>query len=179
MQRIKDIQTPKTLDQFRANLKKFCLGSKNNIFIFNKADGKDYKVDVEKISKISDVINLIETQSKQSIFLDDVNIILMCDSSHIEASKLMMKEEDAIMSLKEVYLFNNLDRDERNNFLYSTPDAIAIIQSGEKIDNEKDCRPAQTSIMCPYLNGLFIHLFGEYFDTVNKSEKGYHLSKYN
>ena len=102
MQRIKDIQTPKTLDQFRANLKKFCLGSKNNIFIFNKADGRDYKVDVEKISKISDVVNLIETQSKQSIFLDDVNIILMCDSSHIEASKLMMKEEDAIMLLKEV-----------------------------------------------------------------------------
>ena len=59
MQRIKDIQTPKTLDQFRVNLKKFCLGSKNNIFIFNKSDGKDYKVDVEKISKISDVINLI------------------------------------------------------------------------------------------------------------------------
>ena len=27
--------------------------------------------------------------------------------------------------------------------------------------------------------GKFIHLFGEYFDTVNKSEKGYHLSKYN
>ena len=179
MQRIKDIQTPKTLDQFRANLRKFCLGSKNNIFIFNKSDGKDYKVDVEKISKISDVINLIETQSKQSIFLDDVNIVLMCDSSHIEASKLMMKEEDAIMSLKEVYLFNNLDRDERNNFLYSTPDAIAIIQSGGKIDNEKDCRPAQTSIMSPHLIGLFIHLFGEYFDMVNKSEKGYHLSKYN
>ena len=82
----------------------------------------------------------------------------MCDSSHIEASKLMMKEEDAIMSLKEVYLFNNLDRDERNNFLYSTPDAIAIIQSGEKIDNEKDCRPAQTSIMTPHLNGLFLSL---------------------
>ena len=179
MQRIKDIQTPKTLDQFRANLKKFCLGSKNNIFIFNKSDGKDYKVDVEKISKISDVINLIETQSKQSIFLDDVNIVLMCDSSHIEASKLMMKEEDAILSLKEVYLFNNQDRDERNNFLYSTPDAIAIIQSGGKIDNEKDCRPAQTSIMSPHLNGLFVHLFGDYFDTVNKSEKGYHLSKYN
>ena len=59
------------------------------------------------------------------------------------------------------------------------PDAIAIIQSGGKIDNEKDCRPAQTSIMSPHLNGLFLHLFGEYFDMVNKSEKGYHLSKYN
>ena len=68
MQRIKDIQTPKTLDQFRVNLKKFCLGSKNNIFIFNKSDGKDYKVDVEKISKISDVINLIETQKNNKLF---------------------------------------------------------------------------------------------------------------
>ena len=179
MQKIKDIQTPITLEQFRANLKQFCLGSKNNIFIFNKANGKDYKVDVQKISKISDVINLIEVQSKESIFLDDVSIILMCDSSHINSSELMIKKEYAIMSLKEVYLFNNQDRDERNNFLYSTPHAIAIIQSGEKIDNEKDCRPAQTSIMSPHLNGLFIHLFGEYFDSVNKSEKGYHLSKYN
>lgn len=179
MQKIKDIQTPKTLEQFRVNLKKFCLGSEDNIFILNKADGRDYKVDIEKISKISDVINLIGLMSKQEIFLDDVSIVLMCDVSHIKGRDLIIKKEDAILSLKEVYLFNNQDRDERNNFLYSTPHAIAIIQSGEKIDNEKDCRPAQTSIMSPHLNGLFIHLFGEYFDTVNKSEKGYHLSKYN
>ena len=179
MQKIKDIQTPKTLDQFRLNLKKFCLGSENNIFIYNKADSKDYKVNVEKISKISDIINLIEIMSGREIFLDDVSITLMCDISHIKTSDLMVKKEDVILSLKEVYLFNNQDRYERNNFLFSTPHAIAIIQSGEKIDNEKDCRPAQTSIMCPYLNGLFTHLFGEYFDTVNKSEKAYHLSKYN
>ena len=179
MQKIKDIQKPKTLEQFRVNMKKFCLGSENNIFIFDKAESKDYKVDVEKISKISDVVNLIQVMSGREIFLDDVNIILMCDVSHIKARDLIIKKEDAILSLKEVYLFNNQDRDERNNFLYSTPHAIAIIQSGEKIDNEKDCRPAQTSIMSPHLNGLFIHLFGEYFDTANKSEKGYHLSKYN
>ena len=179
MQKIKDIHTPKTLDEFRLNLKKFCLGSENNIFVFNTADSKDYKVDIEKISVISDIINLIGLRNKQEIFLDEVSIILTCDISHIKARDLVNKKEDAIMSLKEVYLFNNLDRDERNNFLYSTPDAIAIIQSGGKIDNEKDCRPAQTSIMSPHLNGLFIHLFGDYFDTVNKSEKGYHLSKYN
>ena len=179
MQKIKDIQTPKTLDQFRLNLKRFCLGSENNIFLFNKSDGKDYKVDIEKISKISDVINLIRLRNKQEIFLDEVSIILTCDISHIKTSDLLVKKEDVILSLKEVYLFNNQDRYERNNFLFSTPHAIAIIQSGEKIDNEKDCRPAQTSIMTPHLNGLFIHLFGEYFDTVNKSEKGYHLSKYN
>ena len=179
MKKINDIQSPKTLDQFRQNLKKFCLGSENYIYIFNKADGKDYKVDIEKISKISDVINLIGLRNKQEIFLDEVGIILTCDISHIKAIDLMSKKEDAIMSLKEVYLFNNQDRDERDNFLYSTPDAIAIIQSGGKIYNEKDCRPAQTLILSPHLNGLFIHLFGEYFDTVNKSEKGYHLSKYN
>ena len=103
----------------------------------------------------------------------------MCDISHIKTRDLMIKKEDVILSLKEVYLFNNQNRHERNNFLYSTPDAIAIIQSGGKIDNEKDCKPLQTSIMTPHLNGLFIHLFGEYFDTVNKSEKVYHLSKYN
>ena len=77
MQRIKDIQTPKTLEQFRVNLKKFCLGSEDNIFIFNKADGKDYKVDIEKISKISDVFNLIGLRNKQEIFLDEVSIILL------------------------------------------------------------------------------------------------------
>ena len=179
MQKIKDIQTPKTLDQFRLNLTKFCLGSENNIFVFNEADSKDYKIDVEKISKISDVINFIDVMSGRKIFLDDVSIILMCDISHVKTRDLMIKKEDAILSLKEVYLFNNQDRHERNNFLYSTPHAIAKIQSGEKIDNEKDCRPAQTSITSPYLNGLFNHLFGEYFDTVNKSEKAYHLSKYN
>ena len=135
---------PKTLEQFRVNLKKFCLGSEDNILIFNKADGKDYKVDIEKISKISDVIYLIGVMDNKEIFLDEVSIILTCDISHIKARDLMNKEEDAIMSLKEVYLFNNQDRDERDNFLYSTPDAIAIIQSGGKIDNEKDCRPAQT-----------------------------------
>ena len=177
--RVKDIKTPKTIDQFWLNLRRFCLGREDNIFIFNKADGRDYKLHIEKISKISDVINLISLMTKQEIFLDDICIVLMCDTSHIKARDLINKKEDAILSLKEVYLFNNQDRDERNNFLNSTPDAIAIIQSGGKIDNEKDCRPAQTSIMSPHLNGLFIHLFGDYFDTVNKSEKGYHLSKYN
>tara|TARA_B100000900_G_C20182280_1_gene554383 strand:+ start:59 stop:598 length:540 start_codon:yes stop_codon:yes gene_type:complete len=178
MQKIKDIQTPKTLEQFRVNLKKFCLGSEDNIFIFNKADGKDYKVDIEKISKISDVINLISVMDNKEIFLDDVSIVLMCDVSHIKTRELMNKKEDAIMSLKEVYLFNNQDSYERNNFLNSTPHAIGIIQSGGKINGEKDSRPAQTSIISPYFNGLFAHLFGEYFDTAYTSEKEYHLSKY-
>ena len=75
MQKIKDIQTPKTLEQFRGNLKKFCLGSEDNILIFSKAGGKDYKVDIEKISKISDVINLIGLRNKQEIFLEEVSII--------------------------------------------------------------------------------------------------------
>ena len=179
MQKIKDIQTPKTLEQFRGNLKKFCLGSEDNIFIFNKADCKDYKVDIEKISKISDVINLIEAMSGREISLDDLSIILTCDIAHINARDLMIKKEDAILLLKEVYLFNNQDSNERNNFLNSTSHAIAIIQSGGGIEKEEDCKPEQTSIMSPHLYGLFTHLFGEYFDTVNKSEKGYHLSKYN
>ena len=179
MQRIKDIQTPKTLDQFRINLKKFCLGCKNNIFIFNKANDKDYRVNIEQISKISDVRNLIDVKGSKRSLKSDVNIVLMCDISHIKTRDLMMKKEDAILSLKEVYLFNNQDTYERNNFLNSTPHAISIIQSGGKIENEKDYRPAQTSIISPHLDELFIHLFGEFFDTVNRSEKGYHLSKYN
>jgi hypothetical protein len=178
MQKIEDIKTPKTLEQFRLNLKKFCLGSENNIFIYSAANGKDYKVDIEKISKISYVIELIEVKSKQSILEADVSIILMCDISHIKTRDLMIKKEDAILSLKEVYLFNNQDSDERNNFLNSTPYAIRIIQSGGKVNDEKDSKPVQASIISQYLNGLFIHLFGEYFDTANTSKKEYHLSKY-
>lgn len=178
MQKVQDIKTPKTLEQFRLNLKKFCLGSENNIFIYNTANGTEYKVDIEKISKISDVIELIQVKSKHSILEEDISIILMCDISHIKARDLIVKKEDAILSLKEVYLFNNQDSDERNNFLSSTPYAIEIIKSGGKVKDEKDSKPVQTSIIREYLNDLYRHLFGEYFDTTNTSEKEYHLSKY-
>tara|TARA_B100001057_G_scaffold475746_1_gene542878 strand:+ start:637 stop:1176 length:540 start_codon:yes stop_codon:yes gene_type:complete len=178
VEKIEDIQTPKTLNQFRLNLKKFCLGSENNIFIYNTANGKEYKVDIEKISKISDVIELIQVKSKQSILEEDISIILMCDISHIKARDIMVKKEDAILSLKEVYLFNNQDSDERNNFLNSTPYAIEIIKSGGKVNDEKDSKPMQNSIISQYLNDLYRHLFGEYFNTANTSEKEYHLSKY-
>jgi hypothetical protein len=178
MQKVQDIKTPKTLEQFRLNLKKFCLGSENNIFIYNTANGTEYKVDIEKISKISDVIELIQVKSKHSILEEDISIILMCDISHIKARDLIVKKADAILSLKEVYLFNNQDSDERNNFLSSTPYAIEIIKSGGKVKDEKDSKPVQTSIIREYLNDLYRHLFGEYFDTTNTSEKEYHLSKY-
>ena len=69
MEKIEDIKTPKTLEQFRLNLKKFCLGSENNIFIYNTANVEEYKVDIEKISKISDVIELIQVNSKHSILV--------------------------------------------------------------------------------------------------------------
>ena len=178
MEKIEDIQTPKTLNHFKLNLKKFCLGGENDIFLYNTATGKEYKVDIEKISKISDVIELIQVKSKHRILEDDISIILMCDISHIKVRDLMLKKEDAILSLKEVYLFNNQDRDERNNFLNSTPYAIEIIKSGGKIKDEKDSKPVQTSIISQYLNDLYRHLFGEYFDTANTAEKEYHLSKY-
>ena len=36
MKKIEDIQTPTNIEVFRQSLKKYCLGHKNSIFIFNK-----------------------------------------------------------------------------------------------------------------------------------------------
>ena len=103
----------------------------------------------------------------------------MCDLSNINVDDLMMNHEDAIRSLRQVYLFNNQDSEERSNFLTSAPDAIKKIVSGEKVSNEIDTRPLQTSINLEILSGLYYHLFGEYFDTVSNSKMQYNLSKYN
>ena len=103
----------------------------------------------------------------------------MCDISNINAKDLMMNEKDAIRSLKEVYLFNNQDKEERSNFLNSTPSAIEKIVSGEKIINEIDYKVLQTSMNYQILRDLYVHLFGEYFDTVTGFKKKYNLSKYN
>ena len=103
----------------------------------------------------------------------------MCDISKINLEDLMMNQEDAIRSLRKVYLFNNQDSEERSNFLTSTPDAIKKIVSREKVRFEIDARPLQTAINLEILSGLYYHLFGEYFDTVNNPKMKYNLSKYN
>ena len=76
-------------------------------------------------------------------------------------------------------LFNNQDVEERSNFLNSTPDAIEEIVSGEKVINGIDTRPMQTAINLERLSGLYYHLFGECFDTINLTKKKFNLSKYN
>ena len=83
------------------------------------------------------------------------------------------------MKLKEVYLFNNQDVYERSNFLNSTPIAINKIVSKEKFINEIDAQPYQTALDDEMLGGLYNHLFGEYFDTINFIKKKINLSKYN
>ena len=174
MLKIEDVKTPTNLEEFRQSLKKYCLGNENSIFIYNKINNTKINVDINKISKISDIFKFIKDDISS-----DYNLVLMCDISHINLEDLIMNKEDVIRELKEVYLFNNQNIDERSNFLNSTPMAIQKIVSGEKIINEIDAQPYQTALDDENLGGLYNHLFGEYFDTINFTKKKFNLSKYN
>ena len=179
MLKIEDVKTPKTVKQFRYNLKRYCLGNTDSIFIYNKINRKQYKIEVNKLSKISDTLKFLKVDSTIGINVCACDIVLMCDISKIKLEDLMMNKEGAIRSLRKVYLFNNQDSEERSNFLNSTPDAIERIVSREKVINEIDTRPLQTAINLEILSGLYYHLFGEYFDTVSNPKIKYNLSKYN
>ena len=50
---------------------------------------------------------------------------------------------------------------------------------GEKFIKEIDAQPYQTALDDEMLGGLYNHLFGEYFDTINFIKKKINLSKYN
>ncbi len=179
MKKIEDIKTPTNVKEFRDNLKKYCLGHNDNIFIYRKKNNTKYSINVNKIFKISDILKFLKSYIKFDNVFRDYNIVLMCDISHINNEDIMLNKKNAINKLKEVYLFNNQDNEERNNFLKSTPSAIAKIVSGEKIYNEIDSKPIQTALGCQKLTGLYIHLFGAFFDTVIGYKKIYNLSKYN
>ena len=179
MKKIEDIKTPTNLEEFRRSLKKYCLGNKDNVFIYNKINNTKVSVDINKISKISDIFKHIQDDSKLDDVYNDLNLVLMCDISHINLEDLIINKEDVIRELKEVYLFNNQDVNERTNFLNSTPIAIDNIIAGEKIINEIDLQPYQTALDNEILGILYNHLFGEYFDTVNFTKKKFNLSKYN
>ena len=179
MLKIEDIKTPKTIEEFRYNLKRYCLGTTNSIFIYDKINRKQYKIEVNKLSKISDVLKFLNVDSALCITSSECNVVLMCDISKINEEDLMMNQEDVIRSLRKVYLFNNQDSEERSNFVNSTLDAIEKIVSREKVINEIDARPLQTAINLEILSGLYYHLFGEYFDTVSNTKMKYSLSKYN
>ena len=178
MKKIEDIQTPTNIEEFRQSLKKYCLGHKNSIFIFNKTNNAKNSVDINRISKISDIFNFIKDDSKREDISGDYNLVLMCDLSHINLEDLIMNKEDMIMRLKKVYLFNNQDNDERNNFLNSTSAAIYKIVNTEKFINEKDAQPYKTALDDKALGTLYNHLFGKYFDTITFTKKEFNLSKY-
>ena len=179
MKKVEDIKTPTNLEEFRQGLKKYCLGYKDSIFIYNKINNIKVNVDINKISKMSDIFKLIQHDNNLEDISSDCNLVLMCDISHINLEDLIMNKEDIIRELKEVYLFNNQDINERSNFLNSTPIAINKIVTGEKIINEIDAQPYQTALDEEILGGLYNHLFGEYFDTINFTKKKINLSKYN
>ena len=179
MLKIEDIKTPKTIKEFRYNLKRYCLGNTDSIFIYNKINRKQYKIEVNKLSKISDILKFLKADSALAITASECNVVLMCDISKIKLEDLMMNQEDAIRSLRKVYLFNNQNIEERSNFLNSTPDAIEKIVSGRRFINEIDTGLLQTAINLETLSGLYYHLFGEYFDTVSNIKMKYNLSKYN
>ena len=178
MLKIEDIKTPKTIEEFRYNLKRYCLGNTDSIFIYNKISRKQYKIEVNKLFKISDVLKFLKADRAIAITARECNVVLMCDISKINLKDLMMNEEGAIRALRKVYLFNNQDSEERCNFLNSTPNAIEKIVSREKVINEIDTRQLQTAINLEILSGLYYHLFGEYFDTANNPKMKYNLSQY-
>ena len=179
MLKVEDIKTPKTIQEFRHNLKKYCLGNAGCVFIYFKKNLKKYKIEVNKLSKISDVFKFLKVDIATGITPKECNVVLMCDISKINIEGLMMNHEDAIRSLRKIYLFNNQDINERNNFLNSTPDAIEEIVSGKKIITEINARPLQTALNLEILSELYYHLFGEYFDTISNNKMKYNLSKYN
>ena len=179
MKKIEDIRTPTNLEDFRESLKKYCLGHKESIFIYNKKSNKKVSVDINNISKISDIYKLIQDSSKLDDVSRDCNLVLMCDISQINLEGLIMNRESVIRELKEVYLFNNQDNDERSNFLNSTSIAIDKMVAGEKVINEIDVQPYKTALDDEILGGLYNHLFGSYFDTVTFAKKKFNLSKYN
>ena len=109
MLKIEDIKTPKTIEEFRYHLKRYCLGNTDSIFIYNKINRKQYKIEVNKLTKISDVLKFLKADSAVSISSGVCNVVLMCDISKIKVEDLMMNQEDAIRSLRKVYLFNNQD----------------------------------------------------------------------
>ena len=179
MKKIEDIKTPTNLEEFRQSLKKYCLGYKGNIFIYNKTSNTKVSVDIDKISKMSDIYKLIQDDSKLDDVFSNLKLVLMCDMSHIKLKDLIMNKENVISELKEVYLFNNQDMKERSNFLNSTPIAIDKIVTGEKVINEIDAQPQQNALDDEILGSLYNHLFGEYFNTINFTKKKINLSKYN
>ena len=179
MQKVEDIKTPTNLEEFRQGLKKYCLGHKDSIFIYNKANNTKVSVDINQISKMSDIYKLIQDDTKLDGVSRNCNLVLMCDISHIKLEDLIMNKENVIYELKQVYFFNNQDNDERSNFLKSTPIAIEKIVTGEKVISEIDAQPHQTPLDDEILGSLYNHLFGEYFDTINFTKNKLNLSKYN
>ena len=158
MLKIEDIKTPKTIEEFRYNIKRYCLGNTDSIFIYNKINRKQYKIEVNKLFKISDVLKFLKVDSAIAITARECNVVLMCDISKINLEDLMMNEEGAIRSLRKVYLFNNQDSEERYNFLNSTPDAMQKIVSREKVINGIDASPLQTAINLEILSGLYYQI---------------------
>ena len=185
MIKIEDIITPSTIEEFRNNLKKYCLGNDNKLFIYSntidvinkkRIENKiKFNVDINKVTKVSDILLQCSEEGYETL---DYYIVLMFDFSHIDVYNFMIRNQNAIQSLKEVNVFNNQDKEERKNFLNSTSFAIEKITSGEKIINEKDARPKYTRINELKLTNLFYHIFGNFFDLVIGEKNNIKLSKY-
>ena len=81
MQKIEDIKTPSNLEEFRQSLKKYCLGYKHSIFIYSKINNTKLSVDINKISKMSDIFKIIQDDSKLGNKFSDCYLILMCENN--------------------------------------------------------------------------------------------------
>ena len=65
---------------------------------------------------MSDIYKLIQNEGNLENVSSNLNLVLMCNISHIRIKNLIINKENLISELKDVYLFNNQDMEERRNF---------------------------------------------------------------
>ena len=169
MIKLQDIKTPKTIEEFRNNLKKFCLGSKGILFIYYRDTKKKYDIEIKGLSKISDAFNQID---KGSITAKDFDIILMFDYTHLNFLSINNIDYNTIEELKKINVFNNDNVDERKNFLFSSKGARDNITTGKKITEETIFSLINYSAMdMTILGNIYLHLFGTFYDIVGFIKK--------
>ena len=65
---------------------------------------------------MSNIYKLIQNEGNLENVSSNFNLVLMCNISHIRIKNLIINKENLISELKDVYLFNNQDMEERRNF---------------------------------------------------------------
>jgi hypothetical protein len=136
--RLSDVQTPKTVEEFRMNLKKFCLNFGRDKLYVKDVDG----IDLNKISSLSDLYRLtgksrVEISPKVDLGMETV--------------------EDFMNKTKQYISCNGLFEDESNFTLYD--------DTNEFLENSNNIK--WVTIDNQIYRELFMKLFGNFSGYVN------------